>query len=178
MTKRPVFGTPDEEEASTSFCERTNLSIRTCLRRFVRRGTGHSKSLPHHEAMVAIFVAWFNFCRIHETLRCTPAMQAGIASHVWSVEELVELALSVAPCDPPEPKPLAPAPEAPNATKATERKTSTGFTLKAVDGGKAAPRREAKPLRPGEQATIWTILREAKRREEQGPPDEGPKGAG
>jgi IS1 family transposase len=77
VVKRAVFGVPDLDEASTSFIQRTNLSVRTCLRRFVRRGTGHSKTVRHHAAMVAIFVAWFNFCRIHETLRCTRQCRRG-----------------------------------------------------------------------------------------------------
>jgi hypothetical protein len=124
---------------------------------------------------------WFNFCRVHESLRVTPAMQAGLASHIWTVEELVEAALSAKPCNPPEPLPLAPAPEMPNAPKVTERKTSTGFVLRSVDGGKTAPapRNGSKTLKPGEQATIWTVLREAKRREDErgkSPPDEPPKG--
>jgi IS1 family transposase len=66
-TKRPVYGSPDLESCSTSFVERTNLSVRNYLKRFARRGTGFSKSLRHHAAMVAIFVAWFNFCRVHDT---------------------------------------------------------------------------------------------------------------
>jgi IS1 family transposase len=166
VTKRPVFGVPDMDEASTSFVERTNLSVRTCLRRFVRRGTGHSKSLAHHEAMVAVFVAWFNFCRIHETLRCTPAMQAGLADHVWSVEELVDAALSAEPCEPPEPRPLAPRPDAP---KVTTKTTPTGVRLRAVDGGKA-PRREV---------TLGAVLEEARRREGRGePPPDTPGGGG
>ena len=175
VAKRPVFGAPDMDECSTSFMERTNLSVRTCLRRFVRRGTGHSKTLRHHAAMVAIFVAWFNFCRIHETLRCTPAMQAGLSDHVWSVEELIDAALAAEPCEPPEPKPLAPRPGAP---KATERKTSTGVRLKAIDGGKAPPRARD-PLPPrGHQVDLWEVLRRAKEREEEvgsPPADKPPK---
>jgi hypothetical protein len=159
-TKRPVFGSPDLETCSTSFVERTNLSVRNHLKRFARRGTGFSKSMRHHAAMVAIFVAWFNFCRVHETLRCTPAMETGLASHVWSVEELVEAALAAEPCEAPSPEPLKPRPEAP---KATERQTSTGARLRAIDGGKAPPK----------QTTIWTVLKEAQRQENGGktPPD-------
>jgi IS1 family transposase len=166
-TKRAVYGDPDLETCSTSFVERTNLSVRNYLKRFARRGTGFSKSLRHHSAMIAIFVAWFNFCRVHETLRCTPAMEAGLASHVWTVAELVEVALGAEPCDPPSPEPLKPRPEAP---KATEKQTSTGARLRVVQGGKA----------PQKQTTIWTVLREAKRQgEDQGkPPPDIPRGGG
>jgi hypothetical protein len=156
--KRAVFGVHDLDSCSTSFVERTNLSVRNYLKRFARRGTGFSKSLRHHSAMIAIFVAWFNFCRVHETLRCTPAMEAGLASHVWSVAELVEVALGSEPCEPPSPEPLKPRPEAP---KATEKVTSTGARLRAIDGGKA----------PQKQTTIWTVLREAQRKEEEPPRD-------
>jgi IS1 family transposase len=176
VVKRPVFGNPNMDEISTSFIERGNLSVRTCLRRFVRRGTGHSKTVRHHSAMVAIFVMWFNYCRIHETLRCTPAMQAGLADHVWSVEELIDAALSAEPCDAPEPMPLAPRL---NVSKATERKTSTGIRLKAIVGGKA-PLRGRDPLPPrGHQVDLWEVLRRAKEREEKergkSPLDEPPE---
>ncbi|HZF49522.1 MAG TPA: IS1 family transposase [Polyangiaceae bacterium] len=160
-TKRPVFGSPDLGSCSTFFVERTNLSVRNYLKRFARRGTGFSKSLRHHSAMIAIFVAWFNFCRVHETLRCTPAMEAGLTSHVWTIEELVEVGLASEPCEAPSPEPLKPRPEAP---KTAERQTPTGTRLKAIDGGKAAPK----------QTTIWTVLREAQRQEERGKPPDDP----
>jgi hypothetical protein len=67
-----------------------NLSVRTYLRRFTRLALGFSKSKPHLEAAVALFVAWFNFCRIHKTLRVTPAMEAGLTDLLWSVQELIE----------------------------------------------------------------------------------------
>jgi IS1 family transposase len=166
-TKRAVYGNPDLETCSTSFVERTNLSVRNYLKRFARRGTGFSKTLRHHSAMIAIFVAWFNFCRVHETLRCTPAMEAGLASHVWSVEELVEAALAAEPCEAPSPEPLKPRSE---AQKVTEKQTSTGARLRVIDGGKALPK----------QTTIWTVLKEAQRQEERGktPPDDLPDGTG
>ena len=157
-TKRAVYGDPDLETCSTSFVERTNLSVRNHLKRFARRGTGSSKTLRHHCAMIAIFVAWFNFCRVHETLRCTPAMEAGLASHIWTVAEFVEVALASEPCEAPSPEPLKPRPEAP---KTAERQTPTGARLKAIDGGKVAPK----------QTTIWTVLKEAKRQEERDKPD-------
>lgn len=164
------------DKTSTSFVERSNLSVRNHLRRFTRRGTGFSKSLKHHAAMVAIFVAWFNLCRVHETIRCTPAMEAGLTDHVWSVAELVEAAIAAEPCDAPEPSPLAPRP---GAQKTTARTTSTGVTLRVVDCGKTPPRAKERELRPGEQTTILDVLGEARRQEERGksPPDE-PEGGG
>ena len=173
ISKRAVFGTPNMDATSTSFIERINGTVRNSLRRFVRRTAGFSKSMRHHTAMVAIFAAFYNFCRIHETIRVTPAMEAGLTNHVWSVEELVEVALGGVPCEPPTPQPLESRPE---PSRSAERKTSTGAVLRAVDGGKARPKR--RELRPGDQATIWTVLREAQRQEEEKgkPPPDTPGG--
>ena len=66
-----------------------NLSVRTHLRRFVRLTSGHSKKLENLKACVNIYMAWFNLCRVHETLRVTPAMQAGITDHIWRMEEML-----------------------------------------------------------------------------------------
>lgn len=88
-------------EISTSYSERLNLSVRMHNRRFTRLTNAHSKSEPHHVAMMALFVAWYNFCRRHETLadthsrlgrKVTPAMAAGLTDHVWSLEELLRAA--------------------------------------------------------------------------------------
>jgi hypothetical protein len=77
----------------TSHIERINLSVRMTLRRFTRLTNAHSKSLKHHVAMQAIFVAWYNFARKHETLMGrTPAMASGLADIAWSVSELLERA--------------------------------------------------------------------------------------
>jgi len=84
-----VSGNPDTHRISTSHVERANLSVRTHLRRFTRLALGFSKSLEHLKAMVALYMTYFNFCRVHSTLRVTPAMQAGIADHIWTVEELL-----------------------------------------------------------------------------------------
>lgn len=88
--KVPMIGTPDEDRISTSHIERFNLTLRMSLRRFTRLTNGHSKSRPHHEAMQAIFVAWYNFGRKHETLKGkTPAMACGLETKPWSVQELI-----------------------------------------------------------------------------------------
>lgn len=90
IEKVPRFGFVDEERISTSYAERLNLSVRMHNRRFTRLTNAHSKSAAHHEAMISIFVAWYNFCRKHETLKkATPAMEAGLADSAWSLEELL-----------------------------------------------------------------------------------------
>jgi len=85
----PISGDPDPKHISTSIVERSNLSVRMHLRRFTRLTNAHSKSLTHLKAAVSLYMAWYNFCRIHSTLRVTPAMEAGLADHVWEVSELV-----------------------------------------------------------------------------------------
>jgi hypothetical protein len=85
------FGTPDMDHVSTSYSERLNLSVRMHNRRFTRLTNAHSKSAEHHAAMVALFVAFYNFCRKHETLKKqTPAMAAGLADRVWTIEDLLQ----------------------------------------------------------------------------------------
>ncbi len=88
-TPTPVMGEPDFARISTSHIERANLTVRMSLRRFTRLTNAFSKSLDHLKAAVAVFVAWYNFCRVHQTLRVTPAMQAGLADHVWTIRELL-----------------------------------------------------------------------------------------
>ncbi|MEX2187322.1 MAG: hypothetical protein WD875_11025 [Pirellulales bacterium] len=91
IEKVPRFGVVDDDRISTSYSERLNLSVRMHVRRFTRLTNAHSKSAKHHAAMVAIFCAWYNFARKHETLgKTTPAMAAGLASHVWSIDELLD----------------------------------------------------------------------------------------
>ena len=87
-----VSGNPDYKHISTSYVERQNLTMRMSMRRFTRLTNAFSKKLENHEHMLAIYFMYYNFCRIHQTLRVTPAMQSGIASHVWSIQELVALA--------------------------------------------------------------------------------------
>ncbi len=88
----PVMGQPDPERICTSHIERQNLSIRMGTRRFTRLTNGFSKKWENHWAALACWFAFYNFCRIHRTLRVTPAMAAGIADHAWSVRELLEAA--------------------------------------------------------------------------------------
>jgi IS1 family transposase len=79
---------------STSYVERANLTLRMSQRRFTRLINAFSKKFKHHEAAVALYAAQYNFCRVHETLRITPAMQLGVTDHVWSIGELIDAALA------------------------------------------------------------------------------------
>ena len=86
-----ISGTPDYAHVSTSICERQNLTMRMSMRRFTRLTNGYSKKLENLEHNVALYFMNYNFCRIHHTLRVTPAMEAGIADHVWDLSEVVAL---------------------------------------------------------------------------------------
>ncbi len=89
--KRRVNGQPDMERASTSFVERQNLTMRMSNRRFTRLTNAFSKKFENHKCSLALHFMHYNFCRIHQTIRCTPAMEAGLADHVWSLEEIAGL---------------------------------------------------------------------------------------
>jgi hypothetical protein len=86
-----VKGNPDPAEISTSHAERANLTMRMGMRRFTRLTNGFSKKYENHCHAVALHFMHYNFCRIHQTLRVTPAMEAGITDHVWSLEEIAGL---------------------------------------------------------------------------------------
>lgn len=89
--KMPVVGRPIPEDICTSHVERANLSMRMGMRRFTRLTNGFSKKLANLRAAVALYMVHYNFCRVHKTLRVTPAMEAGISDHVWELSELVSL---------------------------------------------------------------------------------------
>ncbi len=89
---KTVSGDPDPKHVSTSFVERQNLTMRMSMRRFTRLTNAFSNKLENHAAAVALHFIHYNFARIHKTLRITPAMAAGIADHVWTFEEIAELA--------------------------------------------------------------------------------------
>ena len=90
-TKKIVMGDPDPKDISTSYVERANLTMRMHMRRFTRLTNGFSKKFENHAHMVAIYTVWYNFIRVHKTLRVTPAMEAKLTDHVWTMAELVEL---------------------------------------------------------------------------------------
>ncbi len=86
-----ITGTPDPAHISTSFAERHNLTMRMSMRRFTRLTNAFSKKVDNLKAAVALHVMHYNFARIHQTLRVTPAMEARVSDHVWSIEEIVRL---------------------------------------------------------------------------------------
>lgn len=90
-TTEVIKGDPNPKFISTSFVERQNLTIRMGSRRYTRLTNGFSKKIENHEAATALHFMHYNFCRVHQTLRVTPAMEAGISNHVWSLSELVSL---------------------------------------------------------------------------------------
>jgi len=90
--KQTITGNPDAAHISTNYIERQNLTMRMSIRRFTRLTNAFSKKVENHKAAVAFYFMWYNFARIHQTLRVTPAMEAGISDHVWSAEEIARLA--------------------------------------------------------------------------------------
>jgi len=89
-TKR-IQGSPDPKHISTSYVERQNLTMRMQIRRFTCLRNAFSKKVENHAYQVALHFMHYNFCRIHQTLRCTPAMEAGVSDHIWSIEEVAAL---------------------------------------------------------------------------------------
>ncbi len=86
-----ISGNPRPEHISTSFVERQNLTMRMSMRRFTRLTNAFSKKVENLEHAVALHYMWYNFARVHKTLRVTPAMEARISDHVWSMEEIARL---------------------------------------------------------------------------------------
>jgi IS1 family transposase len=125
-----IRGRPDPEKISTSYVERFNLSSRMQMRRVTRLTNGFSKKLDNHRAAVALWVCFYNLCRVHETLRCTPAMALGVADHIWTIGELVQAAL--APSD---------VPPLPRTTPTTTlRPGCVPFRPRVIRGGKISGR--------------------------------------
>jgi IS1 family transposase len=86
-----VSGRPDPKHISTSYVERQNLTMRMHMRRFTRLTNAFTKKATMHEHSVALHFMYYNFAKIHQTLRVTPAMEAGISDHAWSIDEIVKL---------------------------------------------------------------------------------------
>lgn len=115
-----VSGDPDPKHVSTSYVERQNLSMRMGMRRFTRLTNGFSKKAENHCHAIALYFMYYNFARVHQTLRVTPAMEAGLADHVWSIEEICNLV-------------------APKKAAASVQKTEKAMILKALS---CVPKRE------------------------------------
>jgi hypothetical protein len=90
IIKQRIEGDPDETHVSTSFVERSNLSIRMQNRRFTRLTNAFSKKFQNHVHALALYFAFYNFVRVHKTLRVTPAMAAGVSDTLWTMEDLAE----------------------------------------------------------------------------------------
>ena len=101
IIKRRVEGNPDPATVSTSYVERNNLTMRMSIRRFTRLTNAFSKKIENHTYSVALHFMHYNFCRIHGSLRVTPAMEAGVTDRLWDIEDIVQLVDEAAP----KPKP-------------------------------------------------------------------------
>jgi hypothetical protein len=91
IRKTRIEGNPDPNHVSTSYAERQNRTLRMSNRRFTRLTDAFSKKIENHALSVALHYMHYNFCRIHKTLRITPAMAAGVTDHVWSVADIVSM---------------------------------------------------------------------------------------
>ena len=91
IRKDTITGNPDPKHVSTSYVERSNLSIRMHMRRFTRLTNAHSKKLENHTWAVALHVMFYNFVRVHSTLRVSPAMAAGIADRLWDMTDIIAI---------------------------------------------------------------------------------------
>jgi len=89
--RKAIIGNPDPDHISTSYIERANLTMRMGMRRFTRLTNGFSKKIENHFAAVALHMMHYNFARVHQTLKTTPAVAAGVADHVWTIGEIVAL---------------------------------------------------------------------------------------
>lgn len=95
--KDRVEGNPDKAHVSTSYVERQNLTMRMHMRRFTRLTNAFSKKFENHVHMVALYTVWYNFVKMHKTLRMTPAMAAGVTDRLWSMEDVAALVEAAAP---------------------------------------------------------------------------------
>lgn len=97
IEKRRITGNPNIKDISTSYVERQNLTMRMHMRRFTRLTNAFSKKLENHMHAISLYFMFYNFCKIHKSLRVTPAMEAGIANRVWDIMDIVALIPEEAP---------------------------------------------------------------------------------
>ncbi|MGO4686302.1 IS1 family transposase [Hyphomicrobium sp. 2TAF46] len=95
--KTPIVGSPDPDHISTSYVERQNLTMRMSMKRFTRLSNAFSKKLASHRHAISLYFTFYNWTRIHKTLRVTPAMAAGLTDHLWTMEEIIGLMDEAAP---------------------------------------------------------------------------------
>lgn len=91
IEKREISGLPERKHISTSYVERSNLTVRMGMRRYTRLTNGFSKKVENHAHMTTIFFTYYNYCRIHQTLRTTPAIEAGLTDRFWEISDLINL---------------------------------------------------------------------------------------
>ncbi len=144
IRKRKVVGAPDMDRVSTSYVERHNSTVRDQNRRFARKTRCHSKKIENHAAQFALYAMWYNFVRIHDTIKTTPAVAAGIATAPWSLDELVEAAIGAEEAPPLEPTPLRPRE---GETRAARQLPGGGW-LRVIDGGRTRPGLASAPGAP------------------------------
>ena len=125
-----IRGLPDSKKVSTSYVERFNLSSRMQMRRFTRLTNGFSNKLENHQAAVSLWIAFYNLCRVHDTLRCTPAMALGVTDHIWPIAELVQAARA--------PSNVPPLPR--SMPETTLRPDYRPFRPRVIRGGKMSKR--------------------------------------
>jgi hypothetical protein len=89
--RKVIIGEPERKQISTSCAERSNLTMRTHMRRFTRLTNAFSKKVENHAAAIALHTFYYNFVRIHQTLKVTPAMAAGVTDKLWEMDDLVEV---------------------------------------------------------------------------------------
>lgn len=93
IKKRVICGNPDMDNVSTSYVERSNLTMRMSMRRLTRLTNGFSKKWDNLNYALALYFAYYNFCRVHKTLRCTPAMEAGLTKTIWTLKDILQISL-------------------------------------------------------------------------------------
>ncbi len=134
VEKQVITGNPDPRYICTSYVERQNLTLRMGIRRMTRLTNAYSKKFRNHAAAISLHLAQYNFCRVHETLRITPAMALGVTTHIWTIGELIQTALAT----PEEPTPMAPItpPRLPRDPKTGLLVGRQPFKLRVIRGGK------------------------------------------
>lgn len=165
VTKKPVYGAPDLDAASTAYIERNNGTMRHRIGRMRRLVLAFSKRLPNLRAACALNYAFYNLCFIVKTLRITPAMALGIADHVWSIDEFYDAVTDEAPVAKPTAKPLTH--RAPPAEQPARALPAGRGWLRLLQGGGETPKGPTPGPEPVAPAASLPALREVPRRWEQ-----------